>query len=258
MVFAPAQDDGTGGALGIPAGSDHLIFVVDTSGSMKYYGWKAVQRHVAETLAAHPNALGVQFVTDEGAYLLESYRDAWIPNTAEARSAALEALVDWNSFSNSDSREGIVAAIEALYAPDKRIAVYVYGDDQGGSPDVALRAPVDMLEAIERANHVATTGARKVRINAVALPVIFADDRRRATVGSRLLRVDARARAAERRQLHRARIALSALSSSLAKAGQRAASARSRTAPTTFGRSRFSVARTRKRGIGMPGSSASS
>ena len=173
VVFAPAQDDGAGGALGIPAGSDHLIFVVDTSGSMKYYGWRAVQRHVAETLAAHPNALGVQFVTDEGAYLLESYRDAWIPNTAEARSAVLEALVDWHSFSNSDSREGIVAAIEALYAPDKRIAVYVYGDDQSVSSDVALRAPVDMLEAIERVNRVATTGARKVRINAVALPVIF-------------------------------------------------------------------------------------
>lgn len=173
VVFAPAQDDGAGGALGIPGGSDHLIFVVDTSGSMKYYGWRAVQRHVAETLAAHPNALGVQFVTDEGAYLLESYRDAWIPNTAEARSAVLEALVDWNSFSNSDSREGIVAAIEALYAPDKRIAVYVYGDDQSVSPDVALRVPVDMLEAIERVNRVAATGARKVRINAVALPVIF-------------------------------------------------------------------------------------
>lgn len=173
VVFAPTQDSGTGGALGIPADSDYLIFVVDTSGTMKYYGWGALQRHVAETLAAHPDALGVQFVTDEGAYLLESYRDAWIPNNAEARSVVLEALADWNSFSNSDPREGIIAAIEALYAPDKRITVYVYGDDQGSMPDVALRTPVDMLEAIERANRVATTGARKVRINAVALPVIF-------------------------------------------------------------------------------------
>jgi beta-lactamase regulating signal transducer with metallopeptidase domain len=172
VVFAPPQDESADGALGIPADSDYLVFVVDTSGSMKYYGWAALRRHVAETLAAHPNALGVQFVTDEGAYLLESYRDSWIPNSAEARSAVLEALVDWNSFSNSDPREGIVAAIEALYAPDKRIAIYVYGDDQSVLPDVALRAPVDLLEAIERANR-ATSGARKVRINTVALPVIF-------------------------------------------------------------------------------------
>ncbi|RPI64595.1 MAG: hypothetical protein EHM50_00425, partial [Lysobacterales bacterium] len=173
VVFAPPQDDGADGALGIPADSDYVVFVVDTSGTMKYYGWGALRRHVAETLAAHPNALGVQFVTDEGAYLLESYRGAWIPNSAEARSAVLEALLNWNSFSNSDPREGIVAAIEAMYAPDKRIAVYVYGDDQSSMPDVALRAPVDMLEAIERVNRVATTGARKVRINAVALPVVF-------------------------------------------------------------------------------------
>jgi hypothetical protein len=172
-LFAPMQDDGADAPLGIPGDSDYLVFVVDTSGSMKRYGWDALQRHVAETLAAHPKALGFQFVTDEGAYLLESYRDAWIPNSAEARNAALEALPDWNSFSNSDSREGIIAAIDALYAPDKRIAMYVYGDDQGRSPDVALRAPVEMLDAIERANRVATTGARKVRINAVALPAIF-------------------------------------------------------------------------------------
>jgi beta-lactamase regulating signal transducer with metallopeptidase domain len=172
-VFAPPQDDGPGGALAIPEDGDYLVFVVDTSGSMKQFGWGTLQRHVAETLAAHPNALGIQFVTDEGAYLLDSYRDGWIPNNAEARSAVLEALVNWNSFSNSDPREGVVAAIEALYAPDKRIVVYVYGDDQGVSSDVALRAPVEMLNAIERANRVATTGARKVRINAVALPTIL-------------------------------------------------------------------------------------
>jgi beta-lactamase regulating signal transducer with metallopeptidase domain len=165
-LFAPTQDDGT------PAASDYLIFVVDTSGSMKRYAWEALQRHLAEMVAAHPNALGFQFVTDQGAYLLESYRDAWIPNSAEAKGAVFQALPGWNSFSNSDPREGVVAAIEALYAPDKRIAIYVYGDDQAASPD-ALRAPVGMLEAIERANRVATTGARKVRINAVALPAVF-------------------------------------------------------------------------------------
>ncbi len=169
-VLAPPQDDG---AFGIRADSDYFVFVVDTSGSMKQYGWETLRRHVAETLAAHPTALGVQFVTDEGAYLLESYRDAWIPNSAEARSAVFAALTNWDAFSNSDPREGIAAAIDALYAPDKRIAIYVYGDDQSISSDVALRAPLDMLEAIERANLVVTTGARKVRINAVALPVIL-------------------------------------------------------------------------------------
>ena len=169
MVALP-RDDSEDDVLGIPAESDYMVFVVDTSGSMKQYAWPAMQRHVAETLAAHPNARGFQFVTDEGAYLLDSYRDAWIPNTVEASSAALEALADWNSFSNSDPREGVVAAIEALYAPDKRIAVYVYGDDLGRWSDVALRAPVELLETIERANRVAATGDHKVRINAVALP----------------------------------------------------------------------------------------
>ena len=107
---------------------------------MKRYGWEALQAHVADLLAAHPDALGFQFVTDQGAYLLESYRDEWIPNSAEAKNTVFRALADWNSFSNSDPREGIVAAIDALYAPDKRIAIYVYGDDQGAPPD-ALPAP---------------------------------------------------------------------------------------------------------------------
>ena len=173
-VLALPQNDGADEGLGTPTESDYLIFVVDTSGSMKQFAWGALQRHVAETLAAHPSALGIQFVTDEGAYLLESYRDAWIPNTAEATSVALEALADWNSFSNSDPREGVVAAIDALYAPDKRIAVYVYGDDLGRWSDVALRSPGELLETIERANRVAATGGRKVRINAVALPAVFA------------------------------------------------------------------------------------
>lgn len=172
-VFALTHDDDVDEVLGTPAASDYLIFVVDTSGSMKRYAWDALQRHVAETLAAHPSALGFQFVTDEGAYLLESYRDAWIPNSADGTNAALAALAGWNSFSNSDPREGIVAAIEALYTPDKRIAVYVYGDDLSRSSDVALRSPAELLETIEQANRVAATGGQKVRINAVALPAVF-------------------------------------------------------------------------------------
>jgi hypothetical protein len=172
-VFAPAEDKGADEGLGLPAESDHLIFVVDTSGSMKRFAWGALQRHVAETLAAHPGAVGFQFVTDEGEYLLESYRDAWIPNSPETTSAAIAALADWNGFSNSDPREGVVAAIEALYAPDKRIAIYVYGDDLSQWSNVALRSPVELLEPIERANRVAATGGHKVRINAVALPAIF-------------------------------------------------------------------------------------
>ena len=171
-VFAP-ESKGADEDLGLPAESDHLIFVVDTSGSMKRFAWGALQRNVAETLAAHPSAVGFQFVTDEGAYLLESYRDEWIPNSAEATSAALAALADWNSFSNSDPREGVVAAIEALYAPDKRIAVYVYGDDLSRWSDVALRSPVELLETIERANRLGAAGGQKVRINAVALPAVF-------------------------------------------------------------------------------------
>ena len=172
-VFALTHDDDADEVLGNPAASDYLIFVIDTSGSMKQFAWGALQRHVAETIDAHPTALGVQFVTDEGAYLLESYRDTWIPNNAEATSAALAGLTEWSSFSNSDPREGIVAAIEALHSPDKRIAVYVYGDDLGRWSDVALQSPVELLETIERANRVAATGGYKVRINAVALPAIF-------------------------------------------------------------------------------------
>ena len=58
-------------------------------------------------------------------------------------------MVNWKSYSNSSPVEGIGAAVQGWWAADKKISVYVIGDDfTGGSIEAALAAvrkynPVD-------------------------------------------------------------------------------------------------------------------
>jgi hypothetical protein len=75
-------------------------------------------------------------------------------------------LAGWAPFSNSSPVEGIAAAIKRFHAQDKRISLYVFGDDfsRGSIQDV-----VDTVDRLNRGS-----GARKrVRIHAVGFPVQF-------------------------------------------------------------------------------------
>ena len=65
--------------------------------------------------------------------------------------------------------EGVTAAINTYYAPDRKISIYVMGDDfqPGGSITQVLRT-VDRLNAKD------ADGNPMVRIHAVGFPVIFA------------------------------------------------------------------------------------
>ncbi len=54
-----ARDDTVGG---IPADSEYIIFVIDTSGSMQNYSWPKVIQKVAETLAVYPKLKGIQAI----------------------------------------------------------------------------------------------------------------------------------------------------------------------------------------------------
>jgi hypothetical protein len=74
---------------------------------------------------------------------------------------------NWNAFSNSSPREGILAAIDDFYDPDKKISLYVYSDDFAqGSINAVVRE-------VDRRNQVGAEGTRRVRIHAVAFPVYY-------------------------------------------------------------------------------------
>jgi hypothetical protein len=152
---------------GIPVDSEYVIFLIDTSGSMRQYAWDRVQQQIRETLDVYPTVKGIQVMNDEGEYMFKSYRNEWIPDTPTRRQAIIDALKTWNAFSNSSPREGILAAIDTFWAPDKKISLYVYSDDFAqGSINAVVRE-------IDRRNRVDQTGERRVRIHAVAFPVYY-------------------------------------------------------------------------------------
>ncbi len=152
---------------GLPVDSEYIIFIVDTSGSMRNYAWDMVQRQMRETLDAYPTVRGIQIMNDQGEYLFKSYRNEWIPDTPGRRAAIIDAMRNWNAFSTSSPREGILAAIDTFYDPEKRVSLYVYSDDfASGSISAVVRE-------VDRKNRANDPNGRRVRIHAVAFPVYY-------------------------------------------------------------------------------------
>ncbi len=152
---------------GIPVDSEYIIFIVDTSGSMRTYAWDRVQQQIRETLEVYPTVKGIQVINDDGQYMFQSYRDEWMPDTPARREAIIEAMRNWRALSNSSPREGILKAIDTFYDPEKKISLYVYSDDFAqGSINAVVRE-------VDRRNTLDASGTRRVRIHAVAFPVYY-------------------------------------------------------------------------------------
>ncbi|HRB13239.1 MAG TPA: VWA domain-containing protein [Vicinamibacteria bacterium] len=152
---------------GIPVDSEYVIFIIDTSGSMQRFAWPAVRRKMDEVLNAYPKVRGVQIMNDEGVYMFPTYSGKWIPDTPARRQAIRQRLTSWNAFSNSSPVEGIEAAIRTYWSADKRISLYVLGDEfTGDSID-------DVLEEVDRLNRRDAQGQQKVRIHAIGFPTLF-------------------------------------------------------------------------------------
>ena len=162
---------------GVPVDSEYVIFIIDTSGSMFSYAWPLVQQKVSETLAVYPKLKGIQVMNDMGNYMFTQYTDEWIPDTQTRRRAIVERLETWNVFSNSSPVEGITKAISTFYRPDRKISLYVFGDEFGGR---SIQRVVDVVDRINRADD---EGNRFVRIHAIGFPVQFANPPRYQETG---------------------------------------------------------------------------
>ena len=152
---------------GVPVDSEYIIFVIDTSGSMQQFAWPAVRRKMEEILAIYPRVKGIQVVNDMGDYMFSQYSGRWIPDTPARRSAILQRLRTWAPFSNSSPVEGVTAAIRRFYADDKKISLYIFGDDFSRG---SIQAVVDTVDSINRS---LLDGSRRVRIHAIGFPVHF-------------------------------------------------------------------------------------
>ena len=149
---APKKIDTTLAVGGIPVDSEYVIFVIDTSGSMQNFNWQLMLRTLNEVL------------DDEGKPMFASTKGQWLQDTPAQRAKILSTMVNWHSYSNSSPVEGIGAAVEGWWAADKKISVYVIGDDFTGSSIEAA------LQAVRKYNPVDKQGRHRIRIHAIGMP----------------------------------------------------------------------------------------
>ncbi len=164
---------------GIPVDSEYIIFIIDTSGSMQRNAWALVQKKLRETLDVYPKVKGIQIMNDMGEYMFSQYRGKWIPDTPARRRAIITRLSTWRAFSNSSPVEGITAAIRTFYSTDKKISLYVFGDEFSGQ---RIQPVIDTVDHINRQTK---DGSRRVRIHAVGFPVVMAKTNMRGNTGER-------------------------------------------------------------------------
>ena len=123
------QDDEVGG---IPVDRDYVIFIVDTSGSMKEI-WHKVMREIDNILTVHPQLKGFQVINDNGNYLVSGYAGKWMKDTPSMRKRAMKLFRSWASISNSSPVEGIETALTRYSKYTKDLSIYVIGDDFTGT-----------------------------------------------------------------------------------------------------------------------------
>ena len=151
---------------GIPIDSEYIVFIIDTSGSMSNHAWTRVKKEMINILNVYPQVKGIQVMNDMGDYMFSSFSKKWIPDTPARRKAILNRLATWAPFSNSSPVEGIQKAIRQFYSSNKRISLYVFGDDfTGGSINKVLKATARINQTIN--------SAPLVRIHTIGFPVHF-------------------------------------------------------------------------------------
>ena len=160
-----AKNDTIGG---IPVDSEYVIFVIDTSGSMKEFAWPLAMQKLQETLKIYPRLKGIQVMNDQGVYMFSQYAGEWIPDTPARRQAIMDRMRNWNAFSRSNPERGILTAISTFYKPGRKISIYVFGDDFAGN--ASIKSFVDIVDKI---NVESSSGKRLVRIHAIGFPTLF-------------------------------------------------------------------------------------
>jgi hypothetical protein len=149
---------------GIPVDSEWIIFCIDTSGSMQADNWENAQNVMKEILDIYPKVKGIQVLDDEGKPMFPSTKGQWLQDTPAQRAKIISTMVNWKPYSNSSPVEGIGAAVQNWWAADKKISVYVIGDDFTGSSVEAA------LAAVRKYNPVDRMGRHRIRIHAIGMP----------------------------------------------------------------------------------------
>lgn len=161
---------------GIPIDSDYLIFVVDSSESMTDRAWGKVVEQISGTLAVYPRIKGIQIMNDNGTYMFPDTARQWQADSQALRDKITAGLERWGQkggapYSESNPKQGIYTAIRDFYSPDKKISIYVLGDEYD---DNSIDAMVNYVASINPRD---ASGRPRVRIHAIGFPTRFGSGR---------------------------------------------------------------------------------
>jgi hypothetical protein len=149
---------------GIPIDSEYIIFIIDTSSSMTTNHWDINLAVVDEILSLYPRVKGLQVLNDQGTYMYEASRGRWLNDSPQQRADIRERAKRWRAFSQSNPVPGMTEAVRTYWAVDKRVSVYVLGDEFTGD------SIQEALDTIGSLNQPGPDGRRQVRIHAIGFP----------------------------------------------------------------------------------------
>ncbi len=152
---------------GIPADSEYVIFVIDTSGSMDQHE-RLVARKLEETLFAFPNLKGIQIMNADGVYLFSGTKGTWLSDSPSQRRKILNRYLNWNNNSGSNPGPGILTAITDFNDGEEKISIFVFGDEMDSGN------PTEFLSIVERNNPKLDNGDHLIRIHGIGFYTDFA------------------------------------------------------------------------------------
>ena len=129
---------------GIPVDSEYVVFIIDTSGSMKAI-WNKVTKELVNILNIHPKVKGFQILNDNGQHLLGAYENKWIPDTPSKRNNIIKILKNWNSASNSSPVEGLEIALKRYTSRKYNTSIYIFGDEFTGGSYTPVFSTIEKL-----------------------------------------------------------------------------------------------------------------
>lgn len=149
---------------GIPIDSEYVIFVVDTSSSMTTNHWDMNLAIIDEILSMYPHVKGLQVMNDQGTYMFNGTKGRWLDDSPEQRTEIRTRAKHWHAFSQSNPVPGMEEAIRTYWAADRRVSLYVLGDEFTGD---SIQAALDSIGTL---NKLDANGRRPIRIHAIGFP----------------------------------------------------------------------------------------
>lgn len=156
--------------IGVPVDSNHLIIIIDTSGSMRDPRtgklWDFVINRVEETLDAYPVVEKIQVLDADGRPLIVGTKGQWLKDSPTTRKRVGDVLRLYTRQSQSNPVPAIVTAIQDYGYPlekNKKTGIYIFGDE-------FTQNAQKVLDRIEALNPPDAKGDRPITINAVGFP----------------------------------------------------------------------------------------